>query len=47
MPYPRATRIASTVGQAIALLLGLAGLMLNQMMLLFNVADIGDNLTQP
>jgi len=35
MPYPRATRIASTVGQAIAILLGLTGLLLNQMMLLF------------
>ena len=35
MPYVRATRIASTVGQAIALLFGLAGLLMNHMVLIF------------
>ena len=35
MPYVRATRIASTVGQAFALLFGLAGLLQNNMVLIF------------
>jgi len=35
MPYPKATRIASTVGQAIALLFGLAGIMNGNMILIF------------
>jgi Zn-dependent protease/predicted transcriptional regulator len=35
LPYPRATRIASGVGQGIALLFGVAGLFTNHIMLLF------------
>jgi len=35
LPYPRATRIAAIVGQAIALLFGVAGLIANYPMLLF------------